>query len=66
MSVGVVKWFSSQRGYGFITMPDGSEVFVHYSSIEGDGFRALEKGEKVRFELAQGPKGVQASAVMRD
>jgi cold shock protein len=66
MSIGVVKWFSPKKGYGFITMEDGREVFVHYSSIDGDGFRSLEQGEKVRFEMTQGPKGLQASKVMRN
>jgi len=65
MSTGVVKWFSSKKGYGFITMEDGQEVFVHYSSIDGAGFRSLEQGEAVKFELAQGPKGLQAAKVIR-
>jgi cold shock protein len=65
MATGVVKWFSSKKGYGFITMEDGQEVFVHYSSIDGNGFRSLEQGEEVQFEVAQGPKGLQASKVMR-
>jgi cold shock protein len=65
MSTGVVKWFSPKKGYGFITLEDGREVFVHYSAIDGNGFRSLEQGEKVRFELTQGPKGLQAAKVMR-
>lgn len=65
MATGVVKWFSSKKGYGFITMEDGQEVFVHYTSIDGNGFRSLEQGEEVQFEVAQGPKGLQASKVMR-
>lgn len=65
MSNGVVKWFSPKKGYGFITMEDGQEVFVHYSAIGGDGFRSLEQGEKVVFEVMQGPKGLQASNVSR-
>ena len=65
MSNGIVKWFSSKKGYGFITMEDGQEVFVHYSSIDGNGFRALEQGEEVQFEVAQGPKGLQAAKVLR-
>ncbi len=65
MSNGVVKWFSPKKGYGFITMQDGKEVFVHYSAIGGDGFRSLEQGEKVEFEVTEGPKGLQAANVMR-
>jgi CspA family cold shock protein len=65
MSMGVVKWFSPKKGYGFITMEDGQDVFVHYSAISGQGFRSLEEGEKVEFEVTQGPKGLQAAKVMR-
>lgn len=65
MPTGTVKWFSPKKGYGFITMEDGQEVFVHYSAIDGNGFRSLEQGERVQFEVAQGPKGLQASAVSR-
>src|SRR5947207_2143724 len=65
MATGVVKWFSPKKGYGFITMDDGQEVFVHYSAIDGNGFRSLDQGEEVKFEVAQGPKGLQASKVMR-
>lgn len=65
MSNGTVKWFSSKKGYGFITMEDGQEVFVHYTSIDGNGFRSLEQGEEVQFEVAQGPKGLQAAKVSR-
>jgi CspA family cold shock protein len=65
MATGVVKWFSPKKGYGFITMEDGQEVFVHYSAIDGNGFRSLDQGEEVQFEVAQGPKGLQASKVMR-
>jgi cold shock protein len=65
MVTGVVKWFSPKKGYGFITMDDGQEVFVHYSAIDGNGFRSLDQGEEVTFEVAQGPKGLQASKVMR-
>ena len=64
MSNGVVKWFSPKKGYGFITMEDGQEVFVHYSSIDGSGFRSLEQGQTVEFEVTQGPKGLQAAKVM--
>lgn len=64
-SNGVVKWFSPKKGYGFITMEDGQDVFVHYSAISGNGFRSLEEGEKVNFEVTQGPKGLQAANVSR-
>lgn len=62
---GVVKWFSPKKGYGFITMEDGQEVFVHYTAIDGNGFRSLEQGEEVSFDVANGPKGLQAAKVMR-
>ncbi len=65
MAVGTVKWFSPKKGYGFITMDDGQEVFVHYSAIDGNGFRSLEQGEHVQFDVAQGPKGLQAAKVLR-
>ncbi len=65
MSTGVVKWFSPKKGYGFITMEDGQDVFVHYSAITGNGFRSLEEGEKVNFEVTQGPKGLQAANVTK-
>jgi len=65
MATGVIKWFSSKKGYGFITMDDGQEVFVHYSAIDGSGFRSLEQGERVEFEISQGPKGLQAAKVSR-
>ena len=65
MATGKVKWFSPKKGYGFITMEDGKDVFVHYSSIAATGFKSLQEGENVEFELSQGPKGLQASNVMR-
>ncbi len=61
---GVVKWFSAEKGYGFITPEDGPDVFVHYSAIQTSGYRKLEAGEKVEFEITDGPKGKQASGVM--
>lgn len=60
---GVVQWFSRAKGYGFIREDGGSEVFVHHSQIVGEGFRALETGERVRFEVGDGPGGQQAMGV---
>lgn len=65
MSVGTVKWFNDAKGYGFITHEDGRDVFVHYSSIEGDGFRSLNQGQEVEYEFEEGPKGLHASAVRK-
>jgi CspA family cold shock protein len=64
MAEGVVKWFSNEKGYGFI-MPDdgGKDLFVHFSAIEGDGYRSLEEGARVSYEAAEGPKGPQATNV---
>lgn len=62
---GTVKWFSAQRGYGFIAPAEGPDVFVHYSAIQGDGFRSLEEGQAVEFEIVDGPKGPQAGNVTK-
>lgn len=63
MPQGTVKWFSNEKGYGFIARPDGDDVFVHFSAIEGDGYRTLHEGQEVEFEIEDGPKGQQAAAV---
>jgi len=60
-----VKWFDTKKGFGFIKQPDGEDVFVHYSGIVGDGFKSLRAGEEVEFEVNQGPKGPQASNVVK-
>ena len=60
---GPVKWFNSGKGYGFIAREGGEDVFVHYSAITGDGFRNLEEGQRVEFNIVQGPKGLQAASV---
>jgi cold shock protein len=62
---GKVKWFNGQKGYGFITTDEGEDVFVHYSAIGGSGFRTLEQGQRVQFEVTQGPKGLQAANVAK-
>lgn len=62
---GTVKWFNSQKGFGFIQRENGPDVFVHFSAISGDGYRELAEGEQVEFEVTQGPKGPQASGVIR-
>ena len=60
---GTVKWFSNQRGYGFLEREDGDDVFVHYSAVQGDGFKSLEQGQKVEFEIVEGEKGLHAENV---
>ena len=60
---GTVKWFNGGKGYGFITREEGPDVFVHYSAIRGEGFRNLEEGQTVEFNVEQGPKGLQATDV---
>ena len=62
---GTVKWFDNKKGFGFIKQEEGEDVFVHYTAIQGDGFKTLEQDEKVTFEITQGPKGLQASNVLK-
>ena len=62
--LGKVKWFSKQKGYGFIEQENGEDVFVHFQSVVGEGFRTLEEGQDVEFDIIQGPRGVQASNVI--
>ncbi|HBC32599.1 MAG TPA: cold-shock protein [Clostridiales bacterium] len=65
MAQGTVKWFNSEKGFGFITKEDGNDVFVHFSAIQGDGFKTLEEGQKVSFDVTQGNRGDQAANVQR-
>jgi len=62
-ATGTVKWFNAEKGYGFISQSDGADVFVHFSAIEANGYRSLEEGQAVEFEVQQGPKGLQAASV---
>ncbi len=65
MATGFVKWFDTKKGYGFIQQPEGDDVFVHYSGIQGEGFKSLRAGEQVQFEVSHGPKGPQATKVIK-
>lgn len=65
MSKGTVKWFNNQKGYGFISDEEGNDVFVHYSGLNMDGFKSLEEGQEVEFEVTEGAKGPQAINVVR-
>ncbi|MDD5437471.1 MAG: cold shock domain-containing protein [Candidatus Omnitrophica bacterium] len=65
MVKGKVKWFSNQKGYGFITPESGKDVFVHHTAIQGEGYKSLEEGQEVEFEIKQGPKGEQAANVVK-
>jgi CspA family cold shock protein len=62
---GIVKWFNDKKGFGFISVEDGEDIFVHYTSIESEGFRTLEEGDKVEFEIVQGDKGNKAENVKK-
>lgn len=64
MATGTVKWFNADKGFGFISQKEGADVFVHFSAIQKPGYRTLEEGEEVEFEVQQGPKGLQAANVM--
>ena len=65
MAKGTVKWFSNQKGYGFISSESSDDVFVHHSAIQGDGYKSLDEGQEVEFEVQQGPKGAQAVNVAK-
>jgi cold shock protein len=65
MASGTVKWFNDQKGFGFITQDNGPDVFVHYSAIEESGFKSLQEGDRVEFQVVQGPKGPQAQSVTK-
>ncbi|WP_047980079.1 cold-shock protein [Ornithinibacillus contaminans] len=65
MENGVVKWFNAEKGYGFISVEGGNDVFVHYSAIEGEGFKTLEEGQEVTFEIVDGERGPQAANVVK-
>jgi len=65
MKTGTVKWFNAEKGFGFISVPGEDDVFVHYSAINTDGFKTLEEGQQVEFDVVQGAKGPQASNVSR-
>ena len=65
MAKGNVKWFNASKGYGFISQESGNDVFVHFSSIQGDGFKSLDEGQAVEFEVTDGPKGLQAVNVTK-
>ena len=65
MNKGTVKWFNAEKGYGFITGEDGNDVFVHFSAIQSEGFKTLEEGQAVEFDVVQGNRGEQAANVVR-
>jgi cold shock protein len=65
MVKGIVKWFNNKKGYGFITPENGNDVFVHFSAITGEGYKSLEEGQAVEFEIKEGPKGQEATNVAK-
>lgn len=65
MAKGTVKWFSNQKGYGFIATESGKDVFVHHTAIKGEGYKTLQEGQTVEFDIIQGPKGEQAANVVK-
>lgn len=65
MAIGTVKWFNDAKGFGFISQEGGEDVFVHHTAIQMDGFRTLKEGERVEFDVTQGPKGLQAANVRK-
>ncbi len=65
MATGTVKWFNDSKGFGFIEQENGDDVFVHHTAISGEGFKSLDEGGKVEFDITQGPKGLQASNVVK-
>ena len=66
MKKGTVKWFNDSKGYGFLEQDDGPDVFVHHSAIQGEGFKSLEEGARVEFEIVDGPKGPSAANVVKE